>query len=153
MITTVESKGIKSEAIINLINKYFNLNCRDLGRESNKVIARQMAMYYIRKGVKLSYDKIGRLFPSKDSAAGYKGHVTVRHSVKTIEDLIQVDQEIKEYQKDLDYEVELIATLNIIEIEEYKLRADTFEKLKQLNESELKRVNLYLDHYFLNRMD
>ena len=153
MISTVESKGIKSEAIINTINKYFNLNCRDLDRKSGKVIARQMAMYYIRKGVKISYNKIGRLFPSKDSSDGFKGHVTVRHSVKTIEDLIEVDKEIKEYHKDLNFEIELILKLNICEIKEYKLRADTFEKLKQLNESELKVVNLCLDHYFLNIKD
>ena len=151
MVTTIESKGIKAEAIINLINKYFNLDCRDLDRESNKVVARQMAMYYIKKEIKLSYNKIGMLFPSKDSAAGFKGHVTVRHSVKTIEDLIEVDAETRNYANDLAEEVRLISRLSVEEIPSYNLRLDTIEKLKELSESELKRVNLYLDQYFINR--
>ena len=152
MVTTIESKGIKAEAIINLINKYFNLDCRDLDRESNKVVARQMAMYYIKKEIKLSYNKIGMLFPSKDSAAGFKGHVTVRHSVKTIEDLIEVDAQTRNYDKDLAEEVKLIAILDLNEITQYKIRADIFEKLKELSESQLNNVNTYLERYFLNKV-
>ena len=152
MVTTIESKGIKAEAIINLINKYFNLDCRDLDRESNKVVARQMAMYYIKKEIKLSYNKIGMLFPSKDSAAGFKGHVTVRHSVKTIEDLIEVDYQTKAYDKDLAEEVKLIAILDLNEITQYKIRADIFEKLKELSEGQLNNVNTYLERYFLNKV-
>ena len=152
MVTTIESKGIKAEAIINLINKYFNLDCRDLDRESNKVVARQMAMYYIKKEIKLSYNKIGMLFPSKDSAAGFKGHVTVRHSVKTIEDLIEVDAQTRNYDKDLAEEVKLIAILDLNEITQYKIRADIFEKLKELSEGQLNNVNTYLERYFLNKV-
>jgi hypothetical protein len=151
MITTIESKIYRAEAIINLINKYFNLNCRDLDRNGGKVIARQMAMYYIKKEIKLSYNKIGMLFPSKDSASGYKGHDTALYSFRTVEGLVEVDKETKEYDKDLIEEVKLIARLSIDEIPEYSLRLETFKKIKQLSESELKRLNLYLDHYFINR--
>jgi hypothetical protein len=149
MISSTESKEIKAEAIIKLINNYFNLDCRDLDRESNKVVARQMAMYYIKKEIKLSYNKIGMLFPSKDSASGFKGHVTVRHSVKTIEDLIEVDAQTRSYDIDLSEESKLIAILNLNEITQYKIRTDIFEKLKQLSESQLNDVNLNLDAYLL----
>jgi hypothetical protein len=151
MITIIESKIFRAEAIINLINKYFNLNCRDLDRDGGKVIARQIAMYYIKKEIKLSYTTIGKLFPSKDSAAGYKGHDTVLYACRTVEGLIDVDKQTKEYSKDLIEEIKLISRLNIEDIPEYSLRLETIKRLKQLSESELKRVNLYLDHYFINR--
>ena len=151
MITIIESQIYRAEAIINLINKYFNVNCRDLDRNAHKVIARQMAMYYIKKEIKLSYNKIGMLFPSKNSASGYKGHDTVLHSFKTIKGLIEFDKEIKDYNKDLIEEVQLIARLRIEEIAEYSLRLETFKRIKQLSESELKRLNLYLDHYYISR--
>ena len=151
MVTTIESKIYRAEAIINLINKYFNLNCRDLDRNGGKVIARQMAMYYIKKEIKLSYAKVGMLFPSRDSAAGFKGHDTVLYAFRTVEGLVEVDKETKEYNKDLIEEVKLISRLSIEDIPEYSLRLETIKRLKQLNEGELKRVNLYLDHYFINR--
>jgi chromosomal replication initiation ATPase DnaA len=149
MVTAIESKEIKAEAIINLIDKYFSLNCRDLDRGGNKVIARQMAMYYIKKYINLTYTKIGKLFPSKDSAAGYKGHDTVLYAFRTVEGLVEVDKETKSYDRDLSKEVDLIAKLNINEITQYKIRTDIFEKLKQLSESQLNDVNLNLDAYLL----
>ena len=150
MVTAIESKEIKAKAIINLIDKYFNLNCKDFDRLGNNVIARQMAMYYIRKEIKMHFNKIGKLFPSKDSASGYKGHDTVLYSCRTISDLIEVDYQTKEYHKDLGKEVELIAKLNLNEITQYKIRSNIFEKLKQLSESQLNDVNLNLDNYLLN---
>jgi chromosomal replication initiation ATPase DnaA len=152
MVTTIESKGIKAEAIINTVNKYFNLDCRELGRPTEIVVARQMAMYYIRKEIKLSHGKIGKLFPSEDSASGFKGHATVIYSCKTISDLIEVDAETRKYDNDLSEDIELIAKLDLNEITQYKIRADIFEKLKELSEGQLNNVNTYLERYFLNKV-
>ena len=150
MVNSTESKEIKAEAIIKLINKYFNLDCRDLDKLGSKVVARQFAMYYIRTFLKMGLSETGMLFPSKESASGFKGHVTVRHAIRTIQDLIEVDSETRDYDRDLYKEVELIAALDIKEIKKYKIRSDISKQLKKLTEGQLVRVNLYLDHYFLN---
>ena len=80
MMNITDFNNSKAIKIIELIDEYFEVNCRGLGRKREVVLPRQMAMYYIRKCLNLSYVKIGMLFPSDKAATKFKTHCSVMHS-------------------------------------------------------------------------
>ena len=77
---------LKERTIIENVCNYFNLETVDLEskcRNRNLVVARQLAMYFIKKYTNLTLLKIGQLFGNRD-------HTTVIHSINTIEDFIYI---------------------------------------------------------------
>ena len=67
---------------------------RGQGRTKDTALARQIAMYQIRRMTNLSLKEIGKEFDNRD-------HTTVLHSIERIEDLIKVDPEKAEIIKDI----------------------------------------------------
>lgn len=77
--------------IIGVVADFYNISYDDIignKRQSNIVIARQIAMYVLKNKYGLAYKKIGSLFNGKD-------HTTVMSSVAKIEKDYKVNQELK----------------------------------------------------------
>lgn len=130
----------KAYYIINIVNKYFDVDCNQAGRKSYVVIPRQMAMYYIRKNIKLSFYQIGKLFKGKT-------HATVIHAYRTMENLIEVDSEIKGYDKDLSKRCSDLSKLNNDDIDKYILIDTISNRLNSLDIDTLNNVEKYLNVY------
>jgi hypothetical protein len=108
--------------IIHIVQSYLEVSENYHTRKTRKreiVFARQVAMYLIKKHTKLSLKKIGEYFGGKD-------HATVLHSVKTIDNLMEVDRQIKATVKDIDKIV-------------------TFK-----NNTVSENLNLYRDYYYID---
>lgn len=130
----------KAKQIINIINKYFDVDCNELGRKSYIVIPRQMAMYYIKKNIKLSYNQIGTLFNGKN-------HATAIHACRTIENLIEFDSEIKGYNKDLSERCSDLSKLSDDDFDKYRLISTINNRLNCLDIDTLTKVENYLNVY------
>ena len=92
-----EGYSPKPEEIIEETAKYFNLSPEDLrgqSRTKNMTLARQVAMYVIRRLTNLSLDDIGGYFEGRD-------HSTVISSIRKIESSIQTSQEFSKTVKDI----------------------------------------------------
>jgi chromosomal replication initiator protein len=77
-----------SDTIIQVVSKVFNLTKDDiLGacREKNIALARQMAMWYCKNELDLSFPTIGKLFGGKD-------HTTVMHACQKVEKIKSEDR-------------------------------------------------------------
>ena len=142
---TIELKIKKAKEIISLINNYFNVNCNQLGRKSNIIIPRQMAMYYIRKNIEISYQEIGKLFKTNGNKG--KNHATIIHACRTIENLIEFDSEIKTYNKDLSERCKRISKLDKFDLDKYNLIKDINIILNDLDIDTLTKVEDYLNVY------
>ena len=142
---TIELKIKKAKEIISLINDYFNVNCNQLGRKSNIIIPRQMAMYYIRKNIEISYQEIGKLFKTNGNKG--KNHATIIHACRTIENLIEFDSEIKTYNKDLSERCKRISKLDKFDLDKYNLIKDISIILNDLDIDTLTKVEDYLNVY------
>ena len=142
---TIELKIKKAKEIISLINNYFNVNCNQLGRKSNIIIPRQMAMYYIRKNIEISYQEIGKLFKTNGNKG--KNHATIIHACRTIENLIEFDSEIKTYNKDLSEHCKRISKLDEFDLDKYNLIKDINIILNDLDIDILTKVEDYLNVY------
>ena len=142
---TIELKIKKAKEIISLINNYFNVNCNQLGRKSNIIIPRQMAMYYIRKNIEISYQEIGKLFKTNGNKG--KNHATIIHACRTIENLIEFDSEIKTYNKDLSERCKRISKLDEFDLDKYNLIKDINIILNDLDIDTLTKVEDYLNVY------
>ena len=142
---TIELKIKKAKEIISLINDYFNVNCNQLGRKSNIIIPRQMAMYYIRKNIEISYQEIGKLFKTNGNKG--KNHATIIHACRTIENLIEFDSEIKTYNKDLSERCKRISKLDKFDLDKYNLIKDINIILNDLDIDTLTKVEDYLNVY------
>ena len=85
------------DVIIEEIGKFYGIDSaalRGQARTKNTALARQIAMYEIRRMTNLSLDDIGREFENRD-------HSTVLHSIKRVEKLIRDDPELAEIIKDI----------------------------------------------------
>jgi chromosomal replication initiation ATPase DnaA len=142
---TIELKIKKAKEIISLINNYFNVNCNQLGRKSNIIIPRQMAMYYIRKNIEISYQEIGKLFKTNGNKG--KNHATIIHACRTIENLIEFDSEIKTYNKYLSEHCKRISKLDEFDLDKYNLIKDINIILNDLDIDTLTKVEDYLNVY------
>jgi len=95
-----DSKQHRSELmavfIIEVVRMFYGLEQgfeTTRNRQTDIVLARQMAMYMIRRETSLSLKNIGRLFK--------KDHATVLHSVNAIKNYLFYDKKIKESVKDI----------------------------------------------------
>lgn len=77
----------EGERVINLVNEYFNIDCRKRKRSSQIVEARQIVFKLIKKYTSLSCTDAGRLFGMD--------HTTVLHNLTRISNLIEVGDPIK----------------------------------------------------------
>ncbi len=86
-----------AEVIIDEVCKFYNIEpatLRGQGRAKDISLARQIAMYLIRRMTNLSLKEIGREFDNRD-------HTTVLHSIERVEDLVKNDPEKAEIIKDI----------------------------------------------------
>ena len=83
-----------SDVIIEEVSKFYGIEAdaiRGQGRTKDTALARQIAMYQIRRITTLSLKEIGREFDNRD-------HTTVMHSIERIEKLIKTNPEIAEVE-------------------------------------------------------
>jgi len=89
---------VTSEDIITFICHYKQIPAEEIIRQPKGkrevVHARQLCMYYIRQRTELSLNSIGERFGGRD-------HTTVIHAVRTIKDLLQVNDEV--VKRDIEY--------------------------------------------------
>lgn len=86
-----------ADVIIEEVGKFYNIPSYDIrgqGRSRDTVLARQIAMYEIRRMTNLSLKEIGQEFGGRD-------HTTVMHSLERIEKQIKTSPEIAETIKDI----------------------------------------------------
>ena len=86
-----------ADVIIDEVCKFYNIEptiLRGQGRSKDIVLARQIAMYQIRRMTNLSLDEIGQEFSGRD-------HSTVIHSIRQIEESIKSDSEKAKIVKDI----------------------------------------------------
>lgn len=131
----------KAKQIIDYIDDYFNVKCNQLGRKSYVVIPRQMAMYYIRKNIDLSFREIGELFHTNGKP---KHHATVLHSCRLIESLIEVDVDIRSFDASLKDHCQAISRLNDFDMEKYNLERQIKNYLIDLSLDDVKSIENYI---------
>ncbi|MCS6875807.1 MAG: DnaA/Hda family protein, partial [Aquificaceae bacterium] len=89
-----ESKALQSskeEELLSLIAKHFNLKKEDLKRETKErrvINARQVAMYFCRVLLNMSYSEIARLFEKPD-------HTSALYSIKKVEQRKREDRKFE----------------------------------------------------------
>ena len=86
-----------ADVIIDEVCKFYNIEpnvLRGQGRAKDIALARQIAMFQIRRMTNLSLKEIGKEFENRD-------HTTVLHSIERVEDLIKNDPEKAEILKDI----------------------------------------------------
>ena len=92
MPDTASSDGVRTvEDIVRVVADYFKLLPEDLTgdhRQSDIVLARQIAMYVAKKYFKMTYQYIGTYFQNRI-------HTTVMHAVEKIEKEIETDKQLK----------------------------------------------------------
>ena len=85
------------DVIIEEVCKFYNIEndaLRGQGRTKDTALARQIAMYQIRRMTNLSLKDIGKEFEGRD-------HTTVMHSIDRVEKLMKTNPEVAEIIKDL----------------------------------------------------
>ena len=85
------------DTIIEEVGKFYNIDPSDIkgqARTKDTVMARQVAMYEIRRMTNLSLKEIGRVFNGRD-------HTTAMHSIERVEKLIKDSPEQAEAIKDI----------------------------------------------------
>ena len=85
------------DAIIEEVGKFYSIDPLDIkgqARTKDTVMARQVAMYEIRRMTNLSLKEIGRVFNGRD-------HTTAMHSIERVEKLIKDSPEQAEAIKDI----------------------------------------------------
>ena len=90
-----------TDVIIEEVGKFYNIPVNSIkgqGRTKDTVLARQIAMYVIRRMTKLSLKEIGAEFNGRD-------HTTVMHSIERIEALKKTSPETGEVIKDIEANV------------------------------------------------
>ena len=90
-----------TDVIIEEVSKFYNIpvnNVKGQGRTKDTVLARQIAMFVIRRMTKLSLKEIGAEFNGRD-------HTTVMHSIERIEALKKTSPETGEVIKDIEANV------------------------------------------------
>ena len=86
-----------AEVIIDEVCKFYNIEpavLKGQGRAKDISMARQIAMYLIRRMTNLSLKEIGKEFEGRD-------HTTVLHSIERIEKMVKESPETAEIIKDI----------------------------------------------------
>lgn len=82
---------VAPEELLALVARHFDVSVDDLvgsRRLKNLVLARQVAMYLLRVDLDLPYTRIGEMFGGRD-------HATAMHSVRKVEELLDVDEMLR----------------------------------------------------------
>ncbi|MCR4922028.1 MAG: chromosomal replication initiator protein DnaA [Bacteroidaceae bacterium] len=93
-----EKKALTMEQIVECTCEHCHVRQEDVYGKSRKakiVQARQLSMYFAQQLTKLTTSKIGTL-------VGNRNHATVIHSVKTIENLLNIDKEFRKSVEELE---------------------------------------------------
>ena len=91
-------KEITVDHIVKEVANHYSIRQEDVygrSRQAGIVLVRQLSMYLAQEHTSLTNCKIGLLI-------GNRNHATVIHSVKTIENRIQVDKELKKNLDELE---------------------------------------------------
>ena len=86
-----------ADVIIEEVGKFYNISAYDIkgqARTKDIALARQIAMYEIRRMTNLSLKEIGEVFEGRD-------HTTVMHSIERVEKLMKSSPEMAEVIKDI----------------------------------------------------
>ncbi|CAH1000250.1 Chromosomal replication initiator protein DnaA [Neolewinella maritima] len=92
------NREVTPEVIQRTVAEYYNLDVEKLAsatRRRHVVLARQISMFLVKQFTDESLKAIGRLFGGRD-------HSTVLYSIKTVRDLIETNDEIKNDLADLE---------------------------------------------------
>lgn len=144
---TYKMKNKECELIIDEVINYFDVDIFKNTRKRAIVSARQICIYYIRKNVKISSSKIGLLFPSKESKSGFLDHATVLHSVKTVENLIDVDPYYKQVDNDLKGKIKDLVNMSRYEIDKKYEILEIGKILINIDLKKIKRIHEILKKY------
>lgn len=131
VISNFQSSDDKmAEYIITVVGKYFDIDYRYYLTNSRKrelAYARQISMYFIKKFTQLPLELIGKKFSDKN-------HATVLHSIKTINNLMQIDKEVRKQIYDLDKVIRYKAKANVqgisLEKDFYFIDFDNFTSIR-----------------------
>lgn len=92
MIVKIEQKVITCENIIQIVQNTFGIDNKTFNSKTRKrevVFARQAAMHLCKKYTTQSVSRIGLVVGGRD-------HATVLHALKSVDDLLETDNEFKE---------------------------------------------------------
>ena len=94
----INKEELTPERIINVIVRYYKISKSDIygkTRKKNVVLARYMAMWFVRSITKISYQKIGGIFGNRD-------HSTVLHGIDKIELSMKMNTTVKTAVKNIE---------------------------------------------------
>ncbi|MBU0647829.1 chromosomal replication initiator protein DnaA, partial [Patescibacteria group bacterium] len=83
-------QSVTHKKILSTISKFYNITQTEItGKKRNKeiVLPRQVAIYFMRKDLSISYPKIGSIMGGRD-------HTTIMHGYEKIEKLMKEDEEL-----------------------------------------------------------
>ncbi|TXD45886.1 helix-turn-helix domain-containing protein [Polaribacter sp. IC073] len=127
---------IQALKIIEIVNNYYRVECREDTRKREIVFPRQVAMYFIHKYGNLSLTKIGDLFK--------RDHASVLHSLKAISDVITSPESVRKEQKlnlkELKSDCYKTQEIRLKDFELFGLRIDISNIIQEMNEQELNKV-------------
>ena len=95
-IIKVEKKTIGPELILQYVANYFHISEKAIKAKTRKhevVVARQIAMYFIKKITNMNLKSIGGIFN--------KDHATVIHAIKTVSNMCDVDSNFRNMIDDI----------------------------------------------------
>lgn len=97
------NKEVTPEVIQKTVADYFSLDVEKLQsttRVRQVVMARQISMFLVKNYTDKSLKAIGNLFGGRD-------HSTVLYSIKTVQDLMETDDEVKKTMEELDRKIKM----------------------------------------------
>ena len=97
------NREVTPEVIQNAVAEYFNLDVdkiKSTTRRRQVVLARQISMFLVKQHTNNSLKNIGKLFGGRD-------HSTVIYSLKTVEDLMDTNDEVRRALSELDRKIRI----------------------------------------------
>lgn len=145
----LEEKIGKSNAIIDLVNKYFDIDCRVKNRFKDVINSRHIAIYLIHKNISMSYKEIGKLFLSKSDKP--LAHCTIMHAKDKVKDYLDIkDIEVSKSVNELKEDARLISKFSHLELLKYKEKQSIMDILGGYTLTELTELKLKLKDKKLN---
>ena len=125
---TLIMKKKKALGFIKIVDNYFGVDTRSLGKKQDTILPRQFAMHYIRKYLKLPFSTIGTFFPSDFGVKKVKDHSSVMYACKTVGNYIDVDKEVIAYDLELSKKCEALVKLSNYDLK----NQDLIETIQEL---------------------
>jgi len=140
----LDEKIYKSNKIIDLVNDYFNLDCRIAKRNREIINPRQIAIYLINKNIFISTKETGKLFLSNTN--NYLDHATILHAKNKIKGYLDVrDKEVIRFINDLKDDCKLISKLNGLDLLRYKEKVEILKIIDKYSLEELTNLKTTLN--------